>query len=159
MLAELVRTDRHNHRQVAGDSDLAEGIKILARAHQNLIWERTRHTNRLRSSLREYYPAALATFADLADPDTLAVLDRAPTPAQGQALTPGRVRTALRAGGRQRNIDTRAQTIVKACASSRSKRPPWSCPRSPPPRGPRSPSWRALNAQIADARDRAGRPF
>ena len=59
MLAELVRTDRHNHRQVAGDSDLAEGIKILARARQNLIWERTRHTNRLRSSLREYYPAAL----------------------------------------------------------------------------------------------------
>jgi transposase len=113
MLAELVRTDRHNHRQVAGDSHLAEGVKILARAHQNLIWERTRHTNRLRSSLREYYPAALATFADLADRDTLAVLDRAPTPAQGQALTPGRVRTALRAGGRTRNIDTRAQTIVE----------------------------------------------
>ncbi len=113
MLAELVRTDRHNHRQVAGDSDLAEGVKIVARAHQNLIWERTRHTNRLRSSLREYYPAALATFDDLADRDTLAVLDRAPTPTEGQALTPGRVRTALRAGGRTRNIETRAQAIVE----------------------------------------------
>lgn len=113
MLAELVRTDRHNHRQVAGDTDLAEGVKILARAHQNLIWERTRHTNRLRSSLREYYPAALATFDDLADRDTLAVLDRAPTPAEGRALTPGRVRTALRAGGRTRNIDTRAAAIVE----------------------------------------------
>ena len=113
MLAELVRTDRHNHRQVAGDSDLAEGVKIVARAHQNLIWERTRHTNRLRSSLREYYPAALATFDDLADRDTLTVLDRAPTPAQGRALTPGRVRTALRAGGRTRNIDTRAHAIVE----------------------------------------------
>ena len=113
MLAELVRTDRHNHRQVAGDSDLADGVKIVARAHQNLIWERTRHTNRLRSSLREYYPAALATFDDLADRDTLAVLDRAPTPAEGRALTPGRVRTALRSGGRTRNIDTRAQAIVE----------------------------------------------
>lgn len=113
MLAELVRTDRHNHRQVAGDSDLAEGVKIVARGHQNLIWERTRHTNRLRSSLREYYPAALDTFDDLADRDTLAVLDRAPTPAQGQALTPGQVRTALRAGGRTRNIDTRAHAIVE----------------------------------------------
>lgn len=113
MLAELVRTDRHNHRQVAGDSDLAEGVKILARAHQNLIWERTRHTNRLRSSLREYYPAALATFDDLADRDTLAVLDRAPTPAEGRALTPGRARTALRSGGRTRNIDTRAAAIVE----------------------------------------------
>ena len=113
MLAELVRTDRHNHRRVAGDSDLAEGIKIVARAHQNLIWERTRHTNRLRNSLREYYPAALATFDDLADRDTLAVLDRAPTPTEGRALTPGRVRTALRAGGRTRNIDVRAQAIVE----------------------------------------------
>ena len=52
MLAELVRTDRHNHRQVAGDTALAEGIKILARAHQSLVWERNRATNRLRSSLR-----------------------------------------------------------------------------------------------------------
>ena len=53
---------------------LAEGIKILARAHQSLVWERTRATNRLRSSLREYFPAALDTFAELADRDTLAVL-------------------------------------------------------------------------------------
>ena len=113
MLAELVRTDRHNHRQIAGDSELAEGVKVLARAHQNLIWERTRHTNRLRSSLREYYPAALATFDDLAGRDTLAVLDRAPTPAQGRTLTPGRVRSALRAGGRTRNLDARAIAIVE----------------------------------------------
>jgi transposase len=59
LLAELVRTDRHNHRPVAGDSDLGEGIKVLARAHQNLIWDRTRATNRLRFALREYFPAAL----------------------------------------------------------------------------------------------------
>ena len=45
MLADLVRTDRHNHRPIAGDSDDAEAIKVLARAHQNLIWDRTRHTN------------------------------------------------------------------------------------------------------------------
>jgi transposase len=34
VLADLVRTDRHNHRPVAGDSELAEAIKVLARAHQ-----------------------------------------------------------------------------------------------------------------------------
>ena len=113
MLAELVRLDRHNHRQVAGDSDLAEGLKVLARAHQNLIWERTRHTNRLRSALREYFPVALDTFDDLADRDTLAVLGRAPTPTEARALTPGRVRTLLRAAGRTRNTETRAQTIVE----------------------------------------------
>src|SRR5207247_7395812 len=36
VLADLVRTDRHLHRQVAGDSELAEAVKVLARAHQSL---------------------------------------------------------------------------------------------------------------------------
>jgi transposase len=58
VLADLVRTDRHNHRQVAGDSPLAEAVKVLARAHQNLIWARRRHVNALRSALREFYPGA-----------------------------------------------------------------------------------------------------
>lgn len=113
MLAELVRTDRHNHRPVAGDSDLAENVKVLARAHQNLVWDRTRATNRLRSSLLEYFPAALATFDELADRDTLAVLAKAPTPTEAKALSLGKIRTALRAGGRQRNIDKRARQIAE----------------------------------------------
>jgi len=113
MLAELVRTDRHNHLRVAGDSDLSEGIKILARAHQNLIWDRIRATNRLRSALREYFPAALDTFSELADRDTLAVLERAPTPIQAAALTEAKIRNALRAGGRARNVDTRARQIAQ----------------------------------------------
>src|ERR1700737_1333799 len=43
VLADLVRTDRHNHRPVAGDSELAASLQVLARAHQNLIWSRQRH--------------------------------------------------------------------------------------------------------------------
>lgn len=54
ILADLVRTDRHNHRQVAGDTAEAEAIRIVARGHQTLVWTRTRHTNMLRSALREY---------------------------------------------------------------------------------------------------------
>ena len=38
LLAEIARLDRHNHRPVAGDSDLAEAVKVLARSHQSLIW-------------------------------------------------------------------------------------------------------------------------
>ena len=113
MLAELVRTDRHNHRRVAGDSALGEGVKVLARAHQNLIWDRTRVTNRLRCALREYFPAALATFDQLADRDTLAVLARAATPQEAKAMPVGKIRSALRAGGRQRNIDARARQIAE----------------------------------------------
>jgi transposase len=34
VLADLVRTDRHNHRTVAADSDLAEALKVLTRTHK-----------------------------------------------------------------------------------------------------------------------------
>ena len=111
LLADLVRTDRHNHRRIAGDSGDAEAIKVLARAHQNLIWARTRHTNGLRSALREYYPAALEAFEDLADRDALAILGRAPTPADAGRLSVSKIRAALKAAGRQRNLDTRALQI------------------------------------------------
>ena len=73
-LADMVRTDRHQLRQIAGDSDLAEAIKVLTRAHKTLIWERTRHLLRLRRALLEFFPAALHAFEDLAAPDTLLLL-------------------------------------------------------------------------------------
>ena len=117
MLADMVRTDRHNHRRIAGDSPEAGAIKVLARGHQNLIWSRNRQTNALRSALREYYPAALVAFDDLASNDCLAVLAKAPTPAAGARLSIGQLSTALKRGGRQRNIDRRAQEIQAALRS------------------------------------------
>jgi len=111
MLADLVRTDRHNHRRVAGDTEQAEAVRILARGHQNLIWVRTRHTNMLRNALRDYYPAALKAFTDLADRDALAVLAKAPTPAQGAHLSLSQIEAALKRGGRQRNLRSRAIEI------------------------------------------------
>jgi len=111
LLADLVRTDPHNHRPIAGDSPDAEAIKVLARAHQSLIWTRTRHTNALRSALREYYPAALVAFDDLAHGDALGVLGRAPSPEQGARLSLTAIQSALKRGGRQRNIAARAREI------------------------------------------------
>jgi transposase len=111
LLADLVRTDRHNHRPIAGDSADAEAIKVLARAHQSLIWTRTRHTNALRSALREYYPAALEAFDDLAHGDALGVLGRAPAPEQGAHLPLTAIQSALKRGGRQRNIAARAREV------------------------------------------------
>ncbi len=52
MLADLVRTDSHQLREAAGDSPEAEGIKVLARTHKTMIWERTREVQRLRHQLR-----------------------------------------------------------------------------------------------------------
>ena len=114
LLADLVRTDRHNHRPIAGDSPDAEAIKVLARAHQNLIWARTRHTNALRSALREYFPAALEVFDDLADRDALAILGRAPSPDEAARLSLSKIRSALKAAGRQRNLEARALEIQAA---------------------------------------------
>ncbi|RTL61612.1 MAG: IS110 family transposase [Pseudonocardiaceae bacterium] len=100
-LAHMVRTDSHQLRPIAGDSPLAEGIKLLARAHQTLIWERQRHLMRLRAALRDYFPAALEAFPDLAGPDALELLERAPDPARAARLSKTRITTALRrANGR-----------------------------------------------------------
>jgi Transposase/Transposase IS116/IS110/IS902 family len=112
LLAEIVRLDRAHHRPVAGDSELAEHIKVAARAHQTMIWSRVRQANSLRSMLREYYPAALAAFgADLAGRETLAVLTVAPSPDQGRRLSQARVESLLRKAGRQRSVTATAAKI------------------------------------------------
>ena len=124
LLADLVRTDRHNHRPVAGDSDEAAGLKVLARSHQNLIWDRTRHTNRLRNDLREFFPAALVAFESLADRDAVAVLGKAPHPELARRLSVAQIRSALRKGGRQRNLDDRATQIQAALRTPQLTAPP-----------------------------------
>jgi hypothetical protein len=114
VLSDMVRTDRHNHRLVAGDTEGVEAIKILARAHQSMVWSRGRQTNMLRSTLREFYPAALVAFDDLASPDALEVLRIAPAPTLGAGLSRSKIAAALRRGGRQRRIDERAAEIQTA---------------------------------------------
>jgi transposase len=124
MLADLVRTDRHNHRPIAGDSDLAEGVKLLARTHQNAIWSRQRQLNALRSALREYYPGALAAFGtDLASTDALAILAIAPTPEIGRRLSRSKIASALRKGGRQRYIERRSEEIQSALRADQLEAP------------------------------------
>lgn len=124
VLADLVRTDRHNHREVAGDSELAEAIKVLARAHQTLVWTRQRQVNQLRNTLREFYPAALQAFGtDLASPDAVAVLERLSTPQLGRAAPRNQIVAALRRGGRQRNFTQRAEAIQAALRSEQLEAP------------------------------------
>ena len=117
VLADMVRTDRHNHRPVAGDSEEVEAVKVLARAHQSMIWSRGRQTNALRSTLREFYPVALVAFDDLASSDATEVLKIAPTPSLGAGLSLSKIASALRRGGRQRRIDERAVEIQAALRS------------------------------------------
>jgi transposase len=114
VLADMVRTDRQNHRVVAVDSGTVQALKVLARAHQSMTWSRGRQTNLLRSTLREFYPAALIAFDDLASADALEVLRLAPTPELGRSLSRSKIAAALRRGGRQRRVDERAGEIQAA---------------------------------------------
>jgi transposase len=114
VLADMMRTDGHLHRRVAGDSDEVEAIKLVARAHQNAIWSRRRISNQLRSSLREFYPAAIEAFDQIGDRDSVAVLAVAPTPSQGRILSKAKIASALRRGGRKLNVDKRTEHIYTA---------------------------------------------
>jgi transposase len=114
-LADMVRTDRHQLRPVAGDSAWAEAIKVVARAHQTLIWERTRHTLRLRAALREYFPAALEAFAEtgLTGVDTLELLSTAADPQAAATLSVSQISAALKQA-RRKNIAVKANAIQAA---------------------------------------------
>jgi hypothetical protein len=112
VIADVVRTDRHNHREAKGDSEGAEAIKVLARTHQSAIWSRQREKNALRNALKDYYPGALAAFGtELDEGDAVEVLAIAPTPALGRALSLAKITSALRRGGRQRNLERTAKKI------------------------------------------------
>jgi transposase len=114
MLADMVRTDSHQLRPVAGDSPAAEAIKVIARTHKTLIWERTRTGQRLRHALREYFPAALAAFEDLHAPDTLELLAKAPSPGEAAKLTNAQITAALKRAGRRGDLAGRSREIRAA---------------------------------------------
>jgi hypothetical protein len=115
-LADMGRTRRHQLRELAADSDIAEAVKIAARAHQKLVWERTRHLLRMRSALREYFPAALEAYKDLtlAGADALELLGKAPDPASAAKLTTAQITAALKRAGRRGDLAQRARDIQAA---------------------------------------------
>jgi hypothetical protein len=115
-LADMGRTRRHQMRELAADSDIAEAVKIAARAHQKLVWERTRHLLRMRSALREYFPAALEAYAalGLTGADALELLGRAPDPDSAAKLTVTQITAALRRAGRRGDLAQRARDIQAA---------------------------------------------
>jgi transposase len=110
MLADMVRTDSHQLRPVAGDTVEAQAVKVVTRIHKTLIWERTRATQRLRHALREYFPAALQAFEDLDAADTLELLAKAPDPASAARLSIAQISAALKRA-RRRDIAVKAATI------------------------------------------------
>jgi transposase len=123
LLAEIVRVDRAHHRPVAADSAEGEAIKLTARTHQSLIWDRTRHVSRLRSTLREYFPVALQVFPDLDAPDALELLGRAPDPDQAARLNRATLTAALRRA-RRRHLEDRVDELLELLRTRELRQPP-----------------------------------
>lgn len=115
VLADILRTDRHKHRPLPADTDLARAIAVLARAQQDAVWARQQLLNQVRSLLREYYPAAIDAFSakqhGLARPDARATLATAPTPTEAAKLTLAQWRATLKRAGRIRGIDAEAERL------------------------------------------------
>ena len=123
VLADMVRTDAHQLREAAGDSPQAAGIKVLARTHKTMIWERARQAQRLRHQLREYFPAALEAFTDLDAPDALELLAKAPDPARAAKLTRAQISAAMKRA-RRRDIPGKATAVLAALRSEQLPQPP-----------------------------------
>ena len=123
VLADTVRTDSHQLRRVAADTPAAQAVKVVARAHKTLIWERTRHVNRLRHQLLDFFPAAVEAFEDLDAPDALELLAKAPDPASAAKLTTAQVSAVLKRAGR-RNIADRTTVIRAAFRAPQLAQPP-----------------------------------
>src|SRR6266700_1286600 len=123
LLAEIMRLDREHHRPIAGDTPLAEAVKLMARAHQTLIWDRSRAVLRLRAALRDFFPAALEVFDDLDAPEALELLSRAPDPDRAARLSKAKI-TAAFTRARRKDVEARALHIQQIFRAPQLRQPP-----------------------------------
>ncbi|MEU6647820.1 IS110 family transposase [Saccharomonospora sp. NPDC046836] len=129
LLANILRTDEAAHRPLPADTELAQAIRVLARAQQDAVWARQQLGNQVRALLKDFYPAALDAFAGLpegglARRDARTILTAAPTPAQAARLTPARLRGLLAKAGRRRNIDADIQRLRGIIGGEYLRQPP-----------------------------------
>lgn len=129
LLANILRTDPGAHRPLPDDTELAQAVKVLARAQQDAVWSRQQLGNQVRDLLKDFYPAALAAFADLpegglARRDARTVLAAAPTPAAAARLTRAQLRKLLVKAGRQRYLDRDVDRLRTVFADTYLHQPP-----------------------------------
>jgi transposase len=129
LLANIVRTDRDAHRPLPADTELAQAIKVLARAQQDAVWSRQQIGNQIRGLLNDFYPAAIVAFAELpsgglARADARAILAAAPTPAHAAKLTPARLHRLLVKAGRRRGLDRDIERLRKVFTDTYLHQPP-----------------------------------
>jgi hypothetical protein len=85
LLANVLAYRCPAHRPLPADTELAQAIRVLARAQQDAVSPRQQIGNQIRDLLKDFYPAALIAFAErpsggLARADARTILAAAPTP-------------------------------------------------------------------------------
>lgn len=95
ILADVLRTDGHRFRTLRPLSDEVRALRALVRSRDDLVAERVALANQLRALLDSFWPGAVAIFADIDSPITLAFLERYPTPQRAQSLSPKRLAAFL----------------------------------------------------------------
>lgn len=129
LLANIIRTDPDAHRPLPADTELAQAVRVLARAQQDAVWARQQIGNQIRDLLNDFYPGAIAAFAELpsgglARADARTILAAAPTPAQAAKLTPARLRRLLTKAGRRRELDRDIERLRKIFTDTYLRQPP-----------------------------------
>jgi transposase len=128
VLANILRTDTAAHRPLPQDSELLQSLRVLTRAQQDAAWDQVTITNRIRTLLRMFFPAALAAFERggrhrLDSAAARTILRAAPTPAAAGALTVAELVSLLRVAGRQRGIAAEADTLHAHLGSEQMRQP------------------------------------
>ncbi|GLW19949.1 hypothetical protein Stsp01_66910 [Streptomyces sp. NBRC 13847] len=118
---------------LSADSELVQALAVFARAQQDAAWARGQAHDKLRSQLREFYPAILGTFAHhkhgLCSREARSILAAAPPPpTMVVKLTRRRLQPLLKQAGQVRDIQagkpkgsTRCSSATTSTSSHRSK--------------------------------------
>ena len=120
MLADMMHRFRPGRHSAAGEGPLA--TKVVACMRKTQIWEGTQRIQRLRHHLREYFPAALEAFEDLAAPGALELLVKAPDPARARRLTCTQVTVEL-TRARRRDIVGKTGAVLAALSGEQLGQP------------------------------------
>jgi transposase len=87
VLADVLRTDTRCWRKVDFGSQLVREIRVLAQDHHTVVEQHTALSNRLRSTLKSYYPEYQQFFSDVACPSSLAFIQAYPDFQSARQLT------------------------------------------------------------------------
>lgn len=87
LLADVLRTDGHRLRQLKPSSDELKALRAQVHVRDDLVHQRVRSENQLRSLLESFWPGPLGLFSELSSQISLAFLEHFPSPQSAAGLT------------------------------------------------------------------------